>query len=349
MVESGNYGPDDKLPTEVELSEQYKVSRPTVTRALNALRNQNLITRKAGAGTFVNQSSEKNVKARRFGLIVPRLGKGEIFEPICAQIAARAEEKNFSLLWSASDLQSANPGQSITAVAKQYISEQVDGVFFEPLELDPTFDSVNQKVIDVLDNAGIPVILIDSDYLDYPFRSKHDLVGIDNFRAGYQVTKYFADRGNHRIDFLGRPHSAHTVDARLKGYRSALADLVGESHKDWIHIDAPENSSLIDDFLNTGVSCIVCGNDETAATLLSQLEKRRISVPDQIRVIGFDDVRYAQLLRVPLTTYHQPAKAIGNAALNLMLWRLENPDAPVETRMIEGYIVQRESCGYSGT
>ena len=197
MVAGGHYRAGDRLPTEVELSERFGVSRPTVTRALNALQDEGLISRRTGSGSYVERDARVSTDNRLFGLLIPGLGKGEIFEPICTQIAARAEQNDFSLLWSGSHIRTEEAAAVLVDVARRYIDNHVAGVFFEPLELSPSFDTINRRVVDMLREAGIPIVLLDSDYLPFPQRSEYDLVGIDNFRSGYLVTEhYLKQRGS---------------------------------------------------------------------------------------------------------------------------------------------------------
>ena len=83
-------------------------------------------------------------------------------------------------------------------------------------------DEVNRKIASTLDEAGIPVVLIDHCVLPFPQRSRHDLVGIDNRRAGYLATEHLLQLGAKRIVFIAFPGAAPTVAARASGYRECL-------------------------------------------------------------------------------------------------------------------------------
>jgi DNA-binding LacI/PurR family transcriptional regulator len=76
-------------------------------------------------------------------------------------------------------------------------------------------------------------------------------------------------------------------------------------------------------------------------TLLSIGQK----IPEDIRIVGFDDVKYARLLPVPLTTQHQPCRDIGRVALAIMLERIANPDLPVRDVLLGCELIVRQSCG----
>ena len=90
---------------------------------------------------------------------------------------------------------------------------------------------------------------------------------------------------------------------------------------------------------------IVCANDFTAARAMAALTKMGIRVPEEMRIVGIDDVKYASLLPVPLTTQHQNCADIGATAMATMLQRLEKPDLPTRDILLQTHTVVRNSCG----
>lgn len=343
---NGEYREGERLPTEMELSERYGVSRPTVTKALNELMQEGLLSRRIGSGSYAHPP-KSNIRNRLFGLLIPGLGRGEIFEPICASVASSAERHNFSLLWSGFDQDARMHPLASEAIARRYIDTGAAGVFFEPLELWPGFEEVNLRVVRMLEEATMPVVLVDADYLHFPERSRFDLVCLDNVRAGYTAARHLLREGVHRIDFLCRPHSADSIRQRIGGYRLALAEGGLVPDPSWLHVGYPEDATFVRELLSDGAPLnLVCGNDETAASLMVTLEELSVPVPDAIRIVGFDDVHYSKRLRVPLTTVRQPCEEIGRLAMETMLWRLEHPDRPARTVLASGTLVVRASCGY---
>jgi DNA-binding LacI/PurR family transcriptional regulator len=89
----------------------------------------------------------------------------------------------------------------------------------------------------------------------------------------------------------------------------------------------------------------VCANDRTAGRLMHSLIALGVEVPREARIVGIDDIAYASLLPVPLTTMHQPCREIGMAAMSMMLERLRRPDMPVRDVLLESRLVIRNSCG----
>lgn len=90
---------------------------------------------------------------------------------------------------------------------------------------------------------------------------------------------------------------------------------------------------------------IICANDFTAASLLKTLNTLKITVPGRVRVVGFDDVRYATVLPVTLTTVHQPCREIATTAFRAMQERIHLQTLPARTLSLAPRLVVRESCG----
>ena len=231
-------------------------------------------------------------------------------------------------------------------MCRQYIEQKVSGVFFAPLEFTPSKDVVNLRIVTALDKAEVAVVLLDRCYAPYPMRSKHDLVGIDNRRTGFLITQHLLRLGLTRIAFLAKPLSASTVVARIAGYREALYASGVDLREDLVRRGDAADTAFLDEMLETcRPEAIVCANDATAARLMTYLISKGIRVPEDLRVVGVDDVKYAAMLPTPLTTQHQNCGNIGAAALTVMLDRLENPLLPTRDILLQTHTVVRQSCG----
>lgn len=347
-LQTGSFEPGDKLPTETVLAKQYGVSRPTVTRALNALKEEGLIYRITGSGSYVSNRNEHMGLAlnRMVGLLIPNLGLGSIYEPICARIAEQSGAGHFSLLWGGGLLNANEISQpeDLIMIAKKYRDHKVSAVIFTPLDYRENSIEINKEILTILDNAGIPIILLDSDCTPFPFRSSYDLVSMDHYSGAYEMTEIFLNQRCKRIDFLYKPHSAASIKLRLHGYRSALFDRGITPDSSWIHEIQPKDKISVKHLIDKSkVTNLICGNDETAAELLQTLTSLGYRVPADIRLCGFDDVKYGQILIAALTTYHQPCHLIADETVRLLLSRLKNRDIAPRTVTVNGYSVIRES------
>jgi DNA-binding LacI/PurR family transcriptional regulator len=249
-------------------------------------------------------------------------------------------------LWGDTTETANTKEQQTRDLCEYYLSRKVSGIFFAPLELSPNKDDVNHRVVEALEKAHIPIVLLDRCLYQYPRRSKYDLVGIDNRRAGFLVTEHLLRHGCQKLVFLAAPNSAATVDSRIQGFQDAVDAFAIPNGAKRIHIGNADDVEGIRAMLGRlAPDGIVCANDLTAARLMQTLETLDVKVPAQIRIIGIDDVRYGSLLAVPLTTLHQPCREIGEVAVASMLQRIANPELPARDILLDSKLVIRRSCG----
>ena len=343
-IHSGRLAKGDRLPSEADLGRLFGASRITVGRAVRDLQAAGLVERRAGSGTFVK--APQVAAGLSFGLLIPDLGETEIFEPICHGMMASPLAEAHALVWGSRSGGNRSREDEAMRLCRQYIDRGVSGVFFAPLEMTGTSHQVNEQIAHALDAARIPIVLLDRTVVPYPQRGHHDLVGIDNRRAGYVTTEHLLQRGARRLAFVALPHSAATVDARAAGFREALytAGLPVEPAQVW-RLD-PEAAAAVEPLLDAQrPDGIVCANDRTAARLMHTLLALSVRIPDDIRLVGIDGAEFAELLPVPLTTLRQPTHQIGDAALATMLQRIARRDLPTRDVLLHGELVVRKSSG----
>ena len=335
-IRAGTYAEDEMLPTEVELARRFNASRPTVAKALDMLRSEKAIERIAGFGTVVLKS--RLTRGQSVGLLIPRLGQTEIFEPICAAI-----EKAGAAYY----LRPIRPPAYVSNVAgtsktlcNEFIADGVAGVFFTPIEHVPDSQQLNLSILSKLEKAGIPVVLLDRDAVEWPDQTTYDLIGIDNIQAGFVVANHLLDQGCNRIVFGTHPAPAMTVRLRIMGCREALLQR-GKDPDSLIVQDLPDSQS--NTIMQHAPDGLICANDATAAELMRQFIDDEVRVPEQLKVAAFDDVKYASLLSVPLTTYRQPCEDIGQAAVDAMMLRTEHPQAAPRRTTLQGDLIVRAS------
>ena len=336
-IRSGIYSEGSLLPTELELCERFDASRPTVAKALDMLRRKKAIDRCAGFGTVVLQS--ELTRGKPIGLLIPRLGETEIFEPICAAIERAGAEYHMQPIRPPS--YAGDVAETAERLCRRYINESVSGVFFTPVEHVADSEQLNLSILTRLKEAGIPVVLLDRDVVDWPGQTQHDLIGIDNIQAGFVVATHLVDRGCEHIVFAARPEPAMTVQLRIMGCREALLQS-GRDPESLIVQDLPDGTSS-DAIMEHQPDGLICANDATAAELMRQLIDRGVSVPEQLKVAAFDDVKYASLLSAPLTTYRQPCEDIGSTAVDVMMLRIEHPAAAPRRITLQGELIIRAS------
>ena len=340
-IRIGKFQPGQKLPSEAALVQQFGASRITIGRALRELKDRGVVERVAGSGTFVAPGNRAG-DALLFGLLIPDLGETEIFEPICQGMAGAPQTTLHALLWGQTDRPTRE--EQALHLCHQYIARKVSGVFFAPLERTPAKDEVNLRIAALLEKARIPIVLLDRCFLPFPQRSRHDLVGIDNRRAAYLATEHLLKAGIRRAAFLGLSGAAPTVEARIAGYREALLDNGILLHAELVQ--RPSSLSREDVrrvMAATHAKAFVCANDRTAGQFMHGLLELNYRIPQDVSIVGMDDVEYASLLPVPLTTIHQPCREIGEAAITAMLERIARPTVPARDILLAAKLVVRKS------
>lgn len=353
---TGAYQPGQKLPSEAALVRQFRTSRITVGRAVRELKERGLVERIAGSGTYVRARAASR-GAALFGLLIPGLGETEIFEPICQGMAGASGASPYALLWGSTQTAQKSIGESAAesvgdkkdeqalSLCRQFIERSVSGVFFAPLELTPAKDQTNQAIAAALEKARIPVVLLDRCILPFPKRSKHDLVGIDNRRAGYLATEHLLKLGCRRIVFIGYIHGAPTVAARITGFREAMQAYGAPVDAHSVQLLASPAEIKWQRLDGLRAEAFVCVNDGVAGRLMHAVLAAGRRIPQDVRIVGMDDVEYAKLLPVPLTTIRQPCRDIGAAAIATMLDRIAQPRMLPRDILLDCRLVVRASCG----
>lgn len=348
-IAAGKYGALDRLPSEAQLVKQFSVSRPTVARALRDMISAGIIERRAGSGTYVRDKSKVQDTTHQIGLLIPGLGTTEIFEIICGELASLARSSEYTLIWGGathSRTDQEGSREHAREICEQFIEKRVNGVFFAPFELIEGKDDVNREISERFSEAGIPVVLLDRDLTQFPQRSNFDLIGLDNVAAGFMLAEHLIKLGCQQIAFVMRPLSAPTVERRYAGVRDALARHKIDIQPDWIQPGDPLDSKFVSSLLSGNRwDAVICANDLTAAQFMRTAEKNRYRVPQDIRIVGFDDAKYASLVGVPLTTILQPCKDIAILAFETMLSRIAKPTLPPRYILLPPRLVVRESCG----
>lgn len=320
-IGTGKYRATGKLPSEAQLVNRFKVSRPTVIRALRDLQADGLVTRRAGAGTFLNKlpavplsPQPLPVQSLELGLLIPGVRRaGEIFEVIAGELARLARSAGYMFWWtggSAEDLDPVTTLSNAEKICDQFIQRKVAGVFFASFEHMPQCETTNIRLVNRLREAGITVVLLDRDMSPFPLRTDLDLVGIDNFQGGYILAQHLIKLGCRRFGFVAVPFSAPTVKSRQAGAREAILEAGLEVPRDFFQVGNPEDPIFVR-LVAAGRTkdAIICGNDYTAAVLIRSLHNIGVNVPRGLRVVGFDDVHYATAVACQLWRGNQRHEA----------------------------------------
>jgi len=347
-IVSGAYA-NGRLPTDGQLMRRFQTTRATVAKAMKELERAGLIQRRPGVGSFIRPSDRAN--GAFVSTLIAGLGDTEFFEPICAQIAQACHACNLSLIWGATSPATPVDGDTkIDALCSHFLTQRVTGVFFVPDELaEGSSDNRNLKIAQALTNLGIALVLLDRDVVAFPAQGPYDLVGIDNVDAGYKQTCHLINCGCKRILYVTRPGRLWTKTARIAGYRLALEEAGQTYAPDFVRTGDAADPAFCKSLLKMKPDGIVCFHDPIAINLVQNFQKFGASIPRHLKIVGLDDVHYAQFLPIPITTLQQPCRSIGIQAAELMVHRLNHDTHPPRRILFDTRLIVRTSSSLGVT
>jgi LacI family transcriptional regulator len=292
-----------------------------------------------------NRAARSLVTGRSYtiGLVVPDL-EHPFFGEIAKAIARRIRSRDYSLIIASSEEDPALEGREIEGL----IARQVDAIILASVQT-----SAEGGVFQRLAEAQIPYVLIDRNFPDL----KANYVGVDDAAVGRAATEHLIARGSTRIAHLRGPEVS-TGTGRLSGYQETMCshglrvpahfvvDLESGDDRSEEHGRKGMNRLLRLKPLPDGVFCY---NDEVAIGALRAILGAGLRVPADIAVIGVDNIRFADLLRVPLSSIDQSSYRIGQRAASLALSRIESrKPRPTQQIVLPIRLVARDSTKRPG-
>ena len=345
-IAAGKFTKDGKLPSESSLCDTFTASRMTVRGALAELQRQELIEKRNGAGSFLTRRALR--KSGIIGLVIPNFESFGFFADIKDELERHCKRLNYKVqLVFTRERNHEAAVRDIRRKVRELAVVRAEGVIFRPY-VPEEYAAANREVVRICQRAEIPVVLIDSDITRPPERSDCDLVAVNNIDAGRRIADHLHQRGYRQIAFLGERRKGvrnTNWDNRLFGLAGELA-LLGSANGvrslDFTPTDARALASALRG--KSHVDAIVCGNDESAAALLTTLRELGKRVPEDVAVIGFDDIALARTTVPPLTTISQPIRKIAATAIKSLLARIRYPNNDPCEIFLSAPLVPRRSA-----
>ena len=343
-IVSGKYDRTRKLPSDRMLMRRFSVARATVQSAMKELLAKNLVERRPGYGTFLVDLAETKA-AQKFAMIVPD-AYYPFYGRICRGIEDAAKKRGWTIL-SAALGSGGMRERAIRAVefSEVCIREKVAGVFFQPLQFMRDCEKVNREILNLFKSAGIPVVLLDSDFVAPPSRSEYDLVGVDNTGIGYALAKHVIAAGAKRIMYFSNPLPAPTSLKRGTGVGIAVTEAGLPWRKESVYFADPTDTRAAARVFagRNRPDAIIAVNDYIASLLLKTLRAIGRRVPQDVLLAGVNGDPVAEEAIPPLTTVAQPYHEIGANAVSLMFERMSDPDLRPREVFLSANLLVRES------
>jgi LacI family transcriptional regulator len=269
-------------------------------------------------------------RATLVGLILP-----DIRNPFFTEVARGAEDmaaaSGEAIVVCNTDWLLQSERRALDALTRQ----RVRGIIINPAGED-------ERYLEWLTERGIALVL-----LDHRRSARHvPSVIVDDVLGGRLAGEHLLERGHRRIAFVNGPLSIPQCEDRRLGLVDALLDAEVDTEHDLVEIDvesmdASSGVAAVEKiFARSSPTAIFCANDLLAIGVMRGLRMRKLRVPEDVAVIGYDDVELAAMTDPALTTVRQPAYELGATAYELL-----KLGAPPEQRSFSPHLVRRESTG----
>ena len=338
-IENGALSRGDKLPSENELMERFRVSRQTVRRAMEELTEKGGVEGRRGGGPYVAFNTRRYAAGKEIRIAVMLTYVDTyIFPSIIKGIESVLSSEGCTLQIAMTD----NAVEKERMLLKEFIHTQsVDGIIAETVK--SALPNPNMELYREIENMGIPVLFVNSYYkeLDIPH------ISMDDRKAGYLAAKHLAECGHTRIGGIFKADDGQG-HLRYAGYTDALMEQEIKIRGDQvIWIDSEELRTMGEEsakFLKRlkGCTACVCYNDETAYKIVEIFRKAGHRVPEDLSVVGIDNSGLAKFCPVPLTSVENPVEKLGRTAAERMTWKIFRNEE-METVEFEPQLIMRNS------
>jgi LacI family fructose operon transcriptional repressor len=329
------------LPTIQSVAKHAGVSPATVSRVLNNypfIRDevrQRVLQAIAELGYEPNRVAQRlrSSSSRSIGIMVTDI-TNPFISTIMAIIEASFFEKGFTVLMC----------NTTASIQKEldYLSlmetEEVDG-----LAIVPTSEDV-PRILELAE-GGMPIVVIDR-----RMKSDHlDVVLADNIAGARSAVEHLIQSGHQRIGHIGGPLRSTSGRERHQGYMQAMQNAGITPSPEWVRMGdhlyegGYEHTA---DLLKTSpeLTAVFVENNMMSLGAMNALHDAGVRIPQDMSIIGFDDMPWSKALNPPMTVVAQPTIEIGQTAARLLMERIEQPDLPSRTEVLPTSLIIRASC-----
>jgi LacI family purine nucleotide synthesis repressor len=181
-----------------------------------------------------------------------------------------------------------------------------------------------------------------------PESSQADKIIDNSEEGGYLATKYLIDRGHTQIACLSGHFEKLACTERIAGFKRAMGEANLPINEDWIlegNFECDTAVLAADKIaaMDTRPTAVFCFNDTMALGLMSRLQQKGINIPQDMSVIGYDNIELAEYFSPPLTTVHQPKRRVGKNAFEILLERIKDKEHEKRVFEIQPEVVERNT------
>jgi LacI family transcriptional regulator len=283
--------------------------------------------------------SPRTRRSHTVGVLIPDLNN-PLFPPIVRGLEDKLAAAGYVALIGNTD---SDPGRE-RMLFEQMRARHVDGFALATATL-------HDRLLADVAAADVPVVLMNRLSQDYAFSS----VSVDNEQGARMAVSHLARLGHARIAYIAGPQDASPAVSRLRGFRDGMAahglavdeDLIAYAGRYTVEEGLRCGRELLAG--RGGFTAVMAGNDTLAVGGYAALDEAGLRCPDDISVMGFNDLPFVDRVRPPLTTVRFPHYQLGTEAAQLLLERIGQHDAPVKILYLAPELVVRESAAIPET
>lgn len=281
------------------------ISAATKDKILQIMKEQNYVPNKLAQGLVTKRT-------KTIGLLIPDI-RNPFFTDISRGAEDYARKEGYNIIFSNTDEDYEKEVQCVSMLCEK----MVDGIIFAPSS--NTSEEENRY-----SDLKIPIVLVDK-HID--IQNAKGVVKVDNKNGTYEATKYLIKQGYKEILYLSGPLKNDIAKERLNGYIRALEKNGGVFKKENV-IEGQYKYEWSYEYIKSldkiNFSAICCANDLIAIGAIQALRERNLKIPQDISIVGFDDIQTAKLIDPSLTTIRQPAYEMGQKASEILINSLNN-------------------------
>jgi len=273
-------------------------------------------------------------KSNIIGLIIPDM-TNPFYPKLAKGVEDEAHEKGYHII-----LCDGNNSEEKEASYLDFLNEHyVTGIIYN------NFNNISKNILNKILNSSLPFVSIDS---------KLDVTGcknvyLDNQKAMYDLIQYLIDMGHRRIGFITGPLDSYSTNERYKGYVKVLEDnqiVIDETLIIKGNYVLQEGYSAMGKLIerNTNMTVVACCNDLMAIGAMEKLKDEGINVPEEISLVGFDNIDMTRVVTPKLTTIDQPSYEMGRESARMIIDMIEGKSKETpDYKIFKSSLIIRES------
>ncbi|KPU26855.1 hypothetical protein TR13x_08080 [Caloranaerobacter sp. TR13] len=307
------------------INNKVNVSQEKRERVLKAIKELNF--QPSGTARMLKRGRTNSI-----ALLIPQISK-PFYSMIIEGAESAASENGYDLIFCRTHRDPKIEEKFLNLIGEK----RVDGVILVSIEID-------DKALDVVQENKYPVVLLER----HINNSNIPSILIDNQSGAFKAVKYLIELGHRDIIFINGPTTTIPGMMRLKGYIEALSKYNLPFNKDLYRegeFDINNGYKGITEILkNHKATAVFAGSDTIAMGVFNGLQNMGLRVPEDISVIGFDDIYLASMLNPPLTTIRQPAFEMGYKAVEVLIDTINGKNRNETVEILETELIIRKSC-----